>query len=249
MSRRSTRSNPGVLVGQETNPEDIYVRTRNIWNLCFPNDEFPKCFVVTLEKNMRSNYGLTNFTQRTIKISKYLHERFSPDAMDTIIAHELIHVYLWLKRDPDPSDHGGFFKKVAAEVERRTPFKNIDVDHELDRKVSQFRQQFEWQCRTCGEKKFLFTKHHPSAANIQHEEACERPDWVMIHEIVPKKKAEPERPPQLKPVGIPPSERARSRSRRGREEEATSSRAPKRPRIVAEETGKNLADVQRYRRR
>ncbi|KAL7286189.1 hypothetical protein TKK_0019523 [Trichogramma kaykai] len=225
MSRRSTRSNPGVLVGQETNPEDIYVRTRNIWNLCFPNDEFPKCFVVTLEKNM------------------------SPDAMDTIIAHELIHVYLWLKRDPDPSDHGGFFKKVAAEVERRTPFKNIDVDHELDRKVSQFRQQFEWQCRTCGEKKFLFTKHHPSAANIQHEEACERPDWVMIHEIVPKKKAEPERPPQLKPVGIPPSERARSRSRRGREEEATTSRAPKRPRIVAEETGKNLADVQRYRRR
>ncbi|CAB0034508.1 unnamed protein product [Trichogramma brassicae] len=68
MSRRSTRSNPGNSVGQETIPDNIVTRTKKIWNDCFPNLDFLGS-AVNMEKNMRKNYGLTNFTKRTRKRS------------------------------------------------------------------------------------------------------------------------------------------------------------------------------------
>ncbi|KAL7294589.1 hypothetical protein TKK_0012048 [Trichogramma kaykai] len=113
MSGRSTRSSLGKLVSQETVPDNIVTRTMKIWNACFPNTNYPG-FAVFLEKNMKNNYGITNFTKRTVKISTYLHETLGSEAMDATIAHELIHVYLWYIDSPNPWDHDEIFMDLAV---------------------------------------------------------------------------------------------------------------------------------------
>ncbi|CAB0037486.1 unnamed protein product [Trichogramma brassicae] len=77
---------------------------------------------------------------------------------------------------------------VAASLEERTSYKNLLTDRESEELIQLIWPQYDWKCRICGERKALFTKHHPSHGNIQHEGACARPDWIKLRKFVPKKR-------------------------------------------------------------
>ncbi|CAB0035435.1 unnamed protein product [Trichogramma brassicae] len=124
-------------------------------------------FTVTMEKNMRSNYGMTHFYKRTVKFSSYLHEKLDSEVLDANIAHELIHVYLWSIHSLDPASHDGEFIDWATELEARTPYKNLLTDLESDELIKLVRTQYNLRCRTCGQEKKPLPRHWQGASSIK----------------------------------------------------------------------------------
>ncbi|CAB0032185.1 unnamed protein product [Trichogramma brassicae] len=227
-SRLPSTGYSGTLGGRVEcllNDNKPVTRAKDIWKTCFPNAKWPG-FTVTMEKNLRSNYGMTHFYKRTVKISSYLHEKLDSEVLDANIAHELIHVYLWSIHSLDPASHDGEFIDWATELEARTPYKNLLTDRESDELIKLVRPQYNWRCRTCGQEKIIHTNHHPSYGYIQHEGACAKPDWILLWEHHPETGSF--------------EKGSKKRSSRGRVDEATTSRKRTRPRIIADVTGKDL---------
>ncbi|KAL7286070.1 hypothetical protein TKK_0019677 [Trichogramma kaykai] len=83
-----------------------------------------------------------------------------------------------------------------------------------------------------------------SLEDAEHLMAC----YKCSRTEYPAPPPEPEHPPLPERLRRAPWERARSRSPRGREEAPAGGAAPpSRPRIVAEEFGRNLVDVSKLR--